>query len=34
MRGGRVYPQLLRALSQFELLDMATAYRIISEEAG
>ncbi len=29
MRGGRVYPRLLEALSRFELLDMATAYRMV-----
>ncbi|QOJ79305.1 hypothetical protein IG193_02240 [Infirmifilum lucidum] len=30
MRGGRVYPEVLRALSRFELLDMATAYRMVA----
>jgi len=30
MRGGRAYPRVLDALSRYELVDMATAYRMVA----
>lgn len=32
MRGGRAYPEVLRALSDLELVDMTTAYKMIAED--